>query len=247
MTQIEVHWWADKVLIFPVLFFLPQLSAPAEPLAALRRSMMTRWHSCLYRPDQTASAPSSPSRCLPSRGASLRRRPGDRGQSAAATKTTKMGPRPTVIWRRGNPCLSSTGTSLPPWCQLLWRTLTPTTAIRRSFFYIFKANICETWLNTSKKRLTLTWRHSKLPVIMSLAFNYSMTQTSQVCAFLFKLCSEKKLEAIYPVASTNLWKKKIQEVEVKVILKSCWRSRTAQFMRFFFARSSNYMNRYKDI
>lgn len=116
-----------------------QLLIPAEPLAALWRSRMTRWHSCLFRPDLTASAPSSPSRWPPLRGASPRRRPGDHGQGAAVTATMKMGLSPTVIWRRGSPFPSSMGTSLLPWCPSHWRTLTPSTAIRRSnvFLYIY--------------------------------------------------------------------------------------------------------------
>lgn len=129
--------WMDQLFseVWPWLLLIPfllQLPAPAEPLAALWRSRMTRWHSCWYRPDLTASAPSSRSRWPPSRGASPRRRLGDHGWNAAAILTMKMGPSPTVTWRRGNLCHSSMGTSLPAWCPPHWRTWTPTTAIRRS-------------------------------------------------------------------------------------------------------------------
>lgn len=114
-----------------LLAFPLQLPIPAEHFASLWRSRMTRWHSCLYRPDLTASAPSSPSRWPPSKGASPRRRPGDHGWSAAATATMKMGPSPTAMWRRGNLSPSFMGTSLPAWCPPLWRTSTPTIAVRR--------------------------------------------------------------------------------------------------------------------
>lgn len=139
----------DSWPVSPLVSFSSQLPAPAEPLAALWRSRMTRWHSCLYRPDLTASAPSSPSRWPPSRGASPRRRLGDRGWSAAATATMKMGQSPTVTWRRGNLSPSSMGTSLPPWCPPLWKTWTPSTAIRRSVASLhllkgkYEANECE--------------------------------------------------------------------------------------------------------
>lgn len=113
---------------------------------------MTRWRSCLYRPDLTASAPSRPNRWPPSSSASLRKRLGSCGRGAAVTATTTMGPRPTVTWRRGSRCPSSTGTSRRTSCPPHWRTWTPSTATRRSVtFWLINLQSC-----TSKQKFGLT-------------------------------------------------------------------------------------------
>lgn len=144
--------WPRLLTHVPLFPSSLQLPVPAEPLAALWRSRMTRWHSCLYRPDLTASAPSPQSLSKPSRGASPRRRPGDHGRSAAATAMMKMGLSPTATWRQGNLSPSSTGTSPAPWCPLLWRTWTPTTATRRSV-----SKLSKEWSHFSSSSSWLCW------------------------------------------------------------------------------------------
>lgn len=87
--------------------------------------------SCSFLPDLTASSPSFQNHSLPSSGVSPRRRPDGPKARGVAMKMTRTVPSPTVTWRQGNPCPSSTGTSLLDWVLYPWRTWTLTTATRQ--------------------------------------------------------------------------------------------------------------------
>lgn len=81
---------------------------------SFRSCRMRRWQSCLCHRVQTASAPSAASPSKPSRGASLRRKPGSPKEWRKNT-ARRMSSSPAVTWRRANHSHFCTGMCLKAW------------------------------------------------------------------------------------------------------------------------------------